>query len=416
MLDVPAVGSQKKEPLWTRTFTLLVLLTFLTGIFNIGLTSGLALYAEWVGLGAAFGGTVVSVYAMVTAITQLASGPLVDQFNRHVLFIIAAALMAGGCIIPIVQPAAWGLLVAAIIQGMGNSVSITVIMAVSGQVIPPSRLGEGMGYRGLGVAIATTIGPSIVIWTGDSFGAPAIFVAFALTAVLCALMSFLCTFPPLQPDVEEAEEEALGAPAEEVEEIPPNRLVSALGHVFSFRSLPAAFVELCRRIVTGACTAFILIYGIDQGFAAPQVFFLAATVVIVATRVLGSKVVDRVAPGKIMGLVFVACIAGFAALLLAPSMATFLIASLAYGLSEGFGMPVLSSEVFRRARKSQWGVASANFYLAGDMGMAIGALVTGVLMERVGSVAVVDCSLGALVLALIATVLLLRSKRGKQGS
>ena len=87
------------------------------------------------------------------------------------------------------------LVVANVVQGIGVSLANTVLMSVAGDAIPANRLGEDMGYRRLGVALATTHEPTVVLFASTTFGSEAVFLLLALLAAIALSVSPRRTFP-----------------------------------------------------------------------------------------------------------------------------------------------------------------------------------------------------------------------------
>lgn len=409
------MSGQSKKTIWTLPFVLLVLVTFCASMFSIGLNNGITLYGEFVGMSATESGFLISVFMIPASMIRLATGEVTDRFSPKRVFLVGAAVACIGCFMPFVSSQYSFLVVSRVVQGVGFSFATTSSAVMLAEVVPRDRIGEGMAYRGLGTALATALGPSaavILVGLGD---ASMVFFGFGCILALSLGMGAACKIPPrsslpARDDACEGEQGKFrnGSYEEEEKGQPQARLRFGdfLSRWIEIGLLPIMTVELFRRVVTGTCTSFVVIYGMHAGIAHPSVFFVVSSVTIVSFRLLGSKILDAAHSIRVLCVAFVLGGAGFALLFFAPGALTYYAAGVFFGVVEGLGSPCLNAMTFKNCPEDRWGVASANFHLTGDAGVAVGALACGWCMDVIGNdviplVPVVSLAIAVILVALL---------------
>lgn len=391
-----------RESLLTPSFILLILITFMLSMFGIGMNTGLPLVVEQSGQQASFAGFLVSIYAAVSALMRFIAGNLADRCSIRSLFFTSGAIMFVSSIAPLFGSSSALHIAARVMQGVGFSICTTTLTVALAYSVPESRLGEGMGYRGLGVALSSAVGPlaasALVLHGGGS-------IFFLVLSAFIATSLVLGWFCPILAKGKEGallqknngekvvvrvslDNQSDGKSAlqntprtDDWKDEPKRRFRFRL---FAWGALAPSFLEFLRRLVVGACVAFMLLYAMDRGFACPSLFFMVASAAIIACRWFCGDLLNNARPRPLMMALFVMGTLSFGFLLVFPSEVSFLIASVAYGIAEGLASPFLSSLSMKRCDKSEWGVASGNFYFAGDAGMALGSFLMGIMVEHWG--------------------------------
>ena len=78
---------------------------------------------------------------------------------------------------------------ARLMHGAGFGLTSTLMVSMAAQVIPPRRLGDGLGYLGLGATVALAIGPLLGIWLSGAYGYKVMFTCVAFCYVAATLIS-----------------------------------------------------------------------------------------------------------------------------------------------------------------------------------------------------------------------------------
>jgi PPP family 3-phenylpropionic acid transporter len=171
------------------------------------------------------------------------------------------------------------------------------------------------------------------------------------------------------------------------------------------KALGAAY--LTNFAALAATVPFLALYLEGAGFAPAIVAQILAVLLLVRVVAVPpwTLAADRShAGGRVLRLASAGALVAFAALLLAPSRWVAALVLLAYTVCRAPFGPLLDSLMLRRARDA--GQSFGAVRAAGTAGYALGAIVTGALVARVGNRAVVYAGVGFLAAALVAATAL----------
>ena len=158
-----------------------------------------------------------------------------------------------------------------------------------------------------------------------------------------------------------------------------------LSQYFEKEALPCTFVSLFISVGMGATVAYLMLYGTEIDVYNPSLFFTLQAVTTVAARLLCGKLSDRFNPlvSLVPGLVFTGV--GYLLLVLAKDEhMLFYIAGAFVGLGSGITGPTLNAEAVRRVPENRRGAASATYFVSIDVGIGIGGLLWGGILDSMG--------------------------------
>ncbi|MCD7844729.1 MAG: MFS transporter [Oscillospiraceae bacterium] len=331
---------------------------------------------EDLGSNTAITGLLSTVYTLAACLTRPVAGNLSDRFPRR-------AVMVTGCVIFLAASAFCGLVpvlaalfLGRILQGVGYSVASTANNTASLDVIPPSRLGEGIGYFGMSQSVAGAIGPALASVLVGLLGNRCSFYGVAACGLLGVVMALCVNYEKCKkmPRVEKPKE-AQSRPG--------------LKNIIEKTALRAALVEFASLFCIVSMMCFATPYlKVSRGFAAwvPGAFFAVSAVVIVLLRLAFSRFV-----GKCSHLAFLLPAYGSMILLClglphAESAAAVIAMGVLYGAGHGLVWMAMGYEAVRTAPQERKGMANAMFYLAFDAAIGLGAAFWGFLIEYIGYV------------------------------
>ena len=163
----------KKESIFTPTFVINTLISFLFYIVFYFLTSSIGTYA----LQQLHQSTVVSlslssVFVIGALIGRVWTGINITRIGMKRLLYIGGLIflvLTFGYYLTTNIPL---LFLIRVIQGAGFGIGATASGTIAGHVVPASRRGEGIGYYALSVTLAAAVGPalSIMIYSSLGFG------------------------------------------------------------------------------------------------------------------------------------------------------------------------------------------------------------------------------------------------------
>ena len=361
----------------------------------------------------AYGGFLVAVFVVAAIVSRIASGNLADRYSRRIVLVSGTLIYLAGCLIAIAIPSMLSLIPARILQGWGFGSVHTAASTGASDVLPAERLGEGLGYYGLGQAVAMASGPLLAGWLVGMEWQQALAAGAGVLSVIVLVLSFMVTYEkhpetlPASSASRRACEEPQG-PAE--------------GARRGFK--PSDLFEkaaLCGGIpiflISGGVTFFLsfaTIYGQEQGYANPGALFIIAAITAIVIRLVGSKLLDKGKPLLVFLVPVLACAISLVVVFCVRNELAFDVCGVGYGVCLGFSIPLLSSLSVRYAPIERYGAANALFSALYDAGIGLFAPIWGLLHDSFGFPAVFIAAEVTLVLTYLSAILLFPGKNGRR--
>lgn len=358
----------KLERLWNReyckamagNFMLFFSFYLLTPLLPIYLDSQFKADKDMIGL-------VLSGYVVAALIVRPFSGFIVDSFNRKkvlMLCFFAFFICFTGYI------GAGTLLMFAIVRtihGLPFGAATVANSTVAIDVLPSSRRNEGIGYYGLSNNLAMAIAPSVGIWI---YGATDNFSLLFWISLAVAFLGFYCST-------------AIQLPKRQPIEGKPHL---SMDHFFLTRAWLMAINIFLFSICWGVMSNYVAIYGKEMmGITdGTGIFFALLSGGLFTSRLYGAKSLrqGRLTENAMEG----ACISavGYTLFALAPGEWAFYVSALLIGLGNGRMYPAFLNMFISVARHDQRGTANSSILTSWDLGMGIGILIGGILVEYAG--------------------------------
>lgn len=350
------------------------------------------------------------VFSFSAAITRIVLGRLLDRgVCRH--FIIFGAVCffvgtAGAIVFPGVEPQ----YVLRALQGIGFSCTTTSASKAAAEVLPQTRIGEGVGYFSLGQSLGMAIGPPTVVVLSAFPQAEAQFVGFSLFTAVLILLAALTRYeshPEKLPESSAYRKRALhssengekGSGASSSEKLP------LLKSLFVKSALHGAIPTVFACSVNALITAFVALYGTQVGVPNPGLLFLSMAVTMTVIRFFGGAFFDKVKP-KILFLPPAICgIISIAIIIFWPDQVGFIVAGIFFGVYMGVTLPLLNSVCVKCTVPERWGSASAMYFLAMDLGVGISSIIWGAIIDASGYPIACFVGIGLLVFTYIVVLI-----------
>ena len=329
----------------------------LLGLLSIGAT--LPVLPRYV-KGELGGGEVeVGIVTGAFAITGLACRPLAGQFadrrGRKLVVICGALLTATAGLLYFVPAGVGGLIFARLFLGAGEGMVYTAGSAWVVDMSPHDRRARLIGLYGLSIWGGLTLGPPIgeLILRATSFE-----VVWAFAAAAPLLGAALATRIP--------ERFHPAADAEfERRPISPEALRPGLG--------------LSLTIVGyAAVAAFIVLHLDERGIGHGAEVFTAFAATVVATRLVGGGLPDRIGPLRCAAAAGLIEAGGLVTIALSHSLGVAIAGAVAMGAGFSILFPSLALVVVNRVPEERRGVAMGTFTAFFDLGMGVGGPLVGV--------------------------------------
>jgi len=362
------------DTLFTRDFLLLCASSFLfsSSMFLLFAVLPLFVVQELKGAQSQVG-LIMGAFAVSSVLSRPGSGRLVDLWGRK-------AGLSLGALIYCVAPALYTqvgsvtmMLGLRFFHGIGIATFTTSGSVLVADLCPPTRRGEGMGYYGMSMNLAMTIGPALGAALIEVVGFTGL---FWLSAAL-ALTSFCMVQFVREPHRVQHAQVGIQRPA-----------------LFSRAALFPGFIAMCMTMTFGTVVSFLPLFVRDHGLGNPGLFFTVYSVVVVASRPFSGQWSDRfgrmavIIPGMIILAVAMTVLA------YATTQWGLLSSAVLQGLGFGCVHPSIMAWVVDRSTAHDRGPALATLMGAFDVGVGLSAIGLGIVLQHTSFTVLYLCAAG----------------------
>jgi len=345
------------------------------------LDSNLASFAGDIWSSKTLAGYLTSTYCIGAIVMAFVSGRLVDTKGRRNCLLAGAFLFGISTLAMAIWPFPAPGLLSRFLQGAFKSVVMVAVSAIVADVVPKSRMNEGMGVFNLGNTIAMAIGPMFGLALVDISGYNLMFFAATacslLVSVLCAGINYekktgyISPHMQHQPNINAAEYKGIHKLLEK------KVLLYGINNTISFAGYSCVLV-----FVTIYAQEYLLLNSSQIGF-----FYTAAAIAMLPVRLFGSKIGDTrgvlfmIVPGHVCIMLMLLILAFFAK----GNYPLFLVAGVLYGLGGSSVMPAMNAATVVDAPAGRAGTANATFFFMLDFGILFASAIFGRLLDAAHS-------------------------------
>ncbi|MDR1313958.1 MAG: MFS transporter [Deltaproteobacteria bacterium] len=395
-----------KPPLWTGTFVTFLFINLCVFMgFNMLLPT-LPLFLEGAGLSEQEIGIVFGSFTVSAITARVTAGRLSAIFGAVVTARLGLFLCAAGTLVYFLHDSIPSYVSARLLQGLGFGLTSTLLVSLASQTIPPSRMGEGLGYLGLGATVALAIGPYSGLYAAEVHGYVFMFASASACCLAAGLVSLLLpkiAFPcpragehsPAGPQARPGDGLARGGAGAP----PPSVLAAAEANAelalkaaapacapppgprgrrrVEWAAVPPSFLMLVYGVSISAIVTYLAVYAAERGMPSAAEFFVVSTLGTLISRVWAGRLFDRkghfyVIPPSVALVAF-----SVVSILMVPGRALMDTAAVMYGLGAGALFPSLQTLALTSVPAERRTTASAYFFVAFDFGMGAGSVVMG---------------------------------------
>lgn len=359
-----------KPKLWTKNFILISLVNL-----NLGLNYFLLMI-------------IVSEYAMIKFKVLPSQGGLATGIfifgalfarlftGKYIGWLGQKRLLYGGLILSFVTTSFYFLansfyllLAVRFLHGMSFGSVSTSAGTIVANIVPRERCGEGIGYYGLSVTIASAIGPFLGMLLSMHGSYTTIFAACTVAAVLNLIITLFLSVKDVK------------LTAKQLSELKSFKL----NNFIEPKAVPISFFCMLIFFCYSSVLSFLSAYAKEINLMdAASFFFIIFSVVIFLSR----PVVGRLFDSKGENVIMYSAIAVMAIGLIVFSQAYYGFMLLAAAVFIGLGYGAIQSSgqaiAVKATEKHRMGLATSTFFMLGDIGMGTGPYVFGTAISLVG--------------------------------
>jgi MFS family permease len=364
----------------TRPFVLTVIAEF--GVcMSIGmLLAVVPVYAdEQLAVGSFGVAAAVAAVSPMLLVVQPLAGRVGDRHGRRIL-VVSGSVVAGVSVAAYTLTSSLGLLIALrLFTGVGEGLMLVGAATMIADLAPPHRRGEALSLYSLGLWGGLALGPLL----GELVLGQDRFDAVWLVAAGCCLLAALLALALPETGQRKSSGDEFG------------RLVhpAAIG--------PGTVLALMVLGFAGLGT-FGALYARELGLDGAGAVFLTYSAVIVATRILGRQIPDRIGPKRTAGFALLLLASGLLVIGLWNVPAGLFAGTVVVALGHALAFPSLMTLAVNSAPASERSSVVGTFSAFTELGFLVGSLTLGAIASSVGYDGVfVVCGLGPLLGALV---------------
>jgi len=131
----------------------------------------------------------ITLFMVPFALVMFFSGPLSDFWDRRKTIIVGLLAYSAGSVVCGLSGGIWPFLLGRVVQGLGFAFVNPVALALSAEIVPPSRRGETMGWMGSMTTLGTATGPLLGGVAAEADWRLAFYMMTALSLAAAALFA-----------------------------------------------------------------------------------------------------------------------------------------------------------------------------------------------------------------------------------
>ncbi len=356
--------------LWNPQYIFMLFVGTLTSTSFYMTAPTLSKHAVQLGASLTVAGIVAGLFSITALVARPFGGLAADRLNKKNVLLIATFIMGVAALgysfsmnIPV-------LMIFRILHGISFAVSGTANIALLSSFIPKERMGEGIGYFGLGHIVSTAAGPNIGLLIGNSYGFNYTFLGSGILLITAGVL--MTRIPYQQPD------DAFGPAGE----LPKRRIV--LQDLLASQILPLAMIGGIFSMSNGIVSSFLVLLGEERGIKNITLYFTVNAICLFLVRPIAGRLSDKRSLSYIVYPAFV--LSAMAALLLSESTGLWMILAAAffYAFGQGSAQPTLQAHCIKMLGQSRSGVATSTFYIGADIGQGLGPIIGGAISACFG--------------------------------
>jgi MFS family permease len=149
-------------------------------------------------------------------------------------------------------------------------------------------------------------------------------------------------------------------------------------------------VSFFMHVVWGTVTTFLPLYALSRGVTNPGLIFSVVAFMLIFGRLLGGRLLDLYSRESIILPCLVVYALGMVVLIFSGSLLMFILMAVIWGAGHSLFYPALVALAIDRSSSSR-GALMATFTAASDLGVGLGPVVMGIVLQRSGYPVLFTC-------------------------
>jgi len=307
-------------------------------------------------------GLFVGLLTYASAASALVTGALADRWGKRRMLMVCSLVVASISFAYASIASVTLMLVLVAVHGLFWSGLLTSTGAYLGDIIPPARRAEGMGYYGAFTVLAIAAGPALGL-SIYRFGWVPVCVSAGVMNLVMALIAW--KLPESEPPGH--------VPA-------PFVLRKAIGWRVFALSIPLFLYYFGY----GGITSFAALYATANGVTPPGIYFTVFAVSALTTTFVAGPLGDRFGHARLIVPLLAMIAVAYALLAVAGSLPWLVVSGAIFGAAFRAAYQLFAAHVLHLVEPSRRGAAFGSIITALDTGVGTGSIAMGWVIEHHG--------------------------------
>lgn len=362
--------------MWTISFIIIFIVSILSRMGMQIQANILPLYVVSLGKTAATAGFISGAYMIMSLAFRPIAGSLIDKYGAKWIMITGLALLGITSAFHVGTTSPEMLLAVRCLVGAAMAVQTTAIATMASDILPENKMLEGISYFGVTPALATAIGPAVALAMLGRFSYDDIFIA-SVAMIAAGIVPSLSV---------RSSERRMTGKMPLLDDGGKKEKIPWWGKLVEIHSVPASLVGGIYGIATASVNTFVVLYADSLGIRTETsgAFFTVFAASAFATRIFTGRLVRRFGPTKVLMPVFALMTIMFVLYYFITMPVHLILLSVLTGFCCGVIQPLLNGIAVKTAPIEHRGGANATYLMFNDVGMGIGAILWGYMVEMIG--------------------------------
>lgn len=352
--------------LWTLDFVLICLSSFTVCLTFHSLIPTLPMYIQEYGGSKGMAGLAIAALTVAAVVIRPVTGWALDRYGRRAILITGLLTFLIPSLVYTLMLPIIPLLFFRFLQGFGWGIGTTSQATVASDVIPRSRLGEGLGFYSLAVSISLAMAPAIGLWMVDRFSFRVLFIVGSLLTMASLFLALVIKYPKLEATNQKS------------------KLV-----FMEKLALHPSVIILLTTTTYSSLLSFLALFVQQKGMSTAGLFFTVLAITMLVSRPLAGTIVDRKGRSGYDLTVFSGLATIIASMIIVAqtsSLWQLIAGGILFGIGFGSVQPTMLALCINSVPSVRRGAANATYWTAFDIGIAFGSVLWGIIANYFGYV------------------------------
>ena len=398
------MGAVQKDKIFTKDYVIITIFHTVQMICVQMYFPIMSLFARTLTDSNFFIGITPGIFTLASLVSIKMGVPLIKKYGKAKTMAYGSIIMTIAAVVYLFAGNVLMLIIGRTVQGIGNGFcNLSTTNAVA-DVLPKSRLMEGIGYYSLVQIFVQAVAPALaltLVENGQS-GYDLVFIMAIVIGVICFLLALPVKYETkgtnyaynLKQEEAKKREEEEKKRAEDIlagkivveeknENVPKLKLLFGIERILFM----PMFMLFAGAFVMQSLGSYLTLSTQERGISSIAMFFTIQAAAIFVSRLIASKTADKYGAGVILVPAFILLGISIFVIAHASVAMTFFIISIPYGFASGAIQPTLNGLFFKIGHPSRGPETSGAFTAMGNLSAVVLALAVAFISSFAGGYA-----------------------------